>query len=144
MNFSSRLQTWHKREGDSLYSGMADLSNMVMCSCGSSTQLSISWTDRNPERRFHCCTKKGRSCGFVAWAGPPMCQRSLQVIPGLLKRCNNYEAIVLQSVKERKKMKFLLGISWVFFIISTINMVMNGLTKILQVVNRASQMQPLL
>ncbi|KAL8227070.1 hypothetical protein R6Q57_016902 [Mikania cordata] len=37
---------------------MADLSNMVMCSCGSPTHISTSSTHRNPRRRFHCSTKK--------------------------------------------------------------------------------------
>ncbi|KAL8214001.1 hypothetical protein R6Q57_003450 [Mikania cordata] len=84
-------------------SSMAD--QFVMCSCGSSTSCTTSWTRRNLGRRFYCCNKKGRGCVFVAWADPPMCPRSKEVIPGLLSRCNNYVEIAKSREKENLKLK---------------------------------------
>ncbi|KAL8232167.1 hypothetical protein R6Q57_001945 [Mikania cordata] len=31
---------------------------LVMCSCGSITSCTTSWTRRNPGRHFYCCKKK--------------------------------------------------------------------------------------
>ncbi|KAL8224172.1 hypothetical protein R6Q57_019647 [Mikania cordata] len=95
-------------------SSMAD--QLLMCSCGSSTSCTTSWTRRNPGRRFYCCKKKGRGCGFVAWADPPMCPRSMEVIPELLSRCNKYEEIAKSRAKENLKLKVLLGCSWFLFV----------------------------
>ncbi|KAK1411340.1 hypothetical protein QVD17_37888 [Tagetes erecta] len=57
----------------------------VFCSCGSASFVRTSLTPANPGRRFHCCIKK---CGFVSWNDPPMCSRSVVVIPGLLRSMN--------------------------------------------------------
>ncbi|GKC61195.1 hypothetical protein Tco_1088793, partial [Tanacetum coccineum] len=47
------------------------------------------------------------------WYDPPMCQRSVQIIPGLLRSRNELEEI-LATVEEKqsKLLKFLI-ISWV-------------------------------
>ncbi|KAL8193322.1 hypothetical protein R6Q57_026903 [Mikania cordata] len=95
-------------------SSMAD--QLVMCLCGSSTSCTTSWTRRNPGRRFYCCKKKGKGCGFVAWADPPIYPRSMEVIPGLLSRCNKYEEIAKSRAKENLKLKVLLGCSWFLFV----------------------------
>ncbi|KAL8198007.1 hypothetical protein R6Q57_011530 [Mikania cordata] len=59
---------------------------------------------------------QGRGCGFVAWADPPMCPRSIEVIHGLLSRCNKYEEIAKSREKENLKLKVLLGCSWFLFV----------------------------
>ncbi|XP_019183765.1 PREDICTED: uncharacterized protein LOC109178688 [Ipomoea nil] len=60
------------------------------CECGNELVIRTSWTDRNPGRRFfHCSESPGRKgCGFFEWTDPPMCPRSICIIPGLLKRIN--------------------------------------------------------
>ncbi|KAL8251625.1 hypothetical protein R6Q59_035318 [Mikania micrantha] len=95
-------------------SSMADQS--VMCSCGSSTSCTTSWTRRNLRRCFYCCNKKGRGCGFVVWADLPTCPRSKEVIPGLFSRCNNYVEIAKSRAKEKLKLKALISCSWFLFV----------------------------
>ena len=34
---------------------------------------------------------KNLKCGFFEWLDPPMCSRSKQIIPGLLKKINRLE-----------------------------------------------------
>ncbi|KAK9049241.1 hypothetical protein SSX86_031792 [Deinandra increscens subsp. villosa] len=86
---------------------------MVLCSCGSATEITTSWTAANPGRRFYCCTKQGVNCGFVAWVDPPMCNRAVAIIPGLLRSMNKLE---LEATRSRDKantsvLDFMLSIS---------------------------------
>ncbi|KAK4391625.1 cytochrome [Sesamum angolense] len=63
--------------------------------------VSISWTNQNPEMRFHSCQDyKREGCGF-AWEDPPMCARAKTVIPGLLARCSRFE----EEIKRMKKVE---------------------------------------
>ncbi|KAL8232877.1 hypothetical protein R6Q57_002655, partial [Mikania cordata] len=53
--------------------------------------LRTSWTSRNPGRRLYGCPEKGSNCKFVGWHDPEMCQRSLEIILGLLRSKNELE-----------------------------------------------------
>ncbi|XP_027152586.1 uncharacterized protein At4g04775-like [Coffea eugenioides] len=78
------------------------------CSCGSKTNLKTSWTDRNPARRYvECANGKVDGCGYWNWYDEEMCERSKQVIPGLLRRINRVETenetLRQQILKLQKK-----------------------------------------
>nr|GEV59955.1 hypothetical protein [Tanacetum cinerariifolium] len=52
-----------------------------------------SWTDTNPGRRFLGCPKiEGQRYIYFHWLDPPMCQRAILIIPGLLRARNMMEA----------------------------------------------------
>ncbi|GKE37018.1 zinc finger, GRF-type containing protein [Tanacetum coccineum] len=89
---------------------------MVRCACGLEGVIRTSWTNRNSGRRFYGCPTLSPTCvNFLRWYDPPMCQRSIQIIPGLLRSHNELEEIVaMVEEKQRKLLKFLI-ISWVVF-----------------------------
>nr|GEY86463.1 zinc finger, GRF-type [Tanacetum cinerariifolium] len=86
---------------------------MVRCACGLEAVIRTSWTNRNLGRRFYGCPTLSLTCvNFLRWYDPPMCQRSVQIIPGLLRSRNELEEIVdMVEEKQRKLLKFLI-ISW--------------------------------
>ncbi|GJZ28484.1 zinc finger, GRF-type containing protein [Tanacetum coccineum] len=84
---------------------------MVRCACGLEAVIRTSWSNQNPGRRFYGCPTLSPTCvNFLRLFDPPMCQRSAQIIPRLLRLCNELEEI-FAMVEE---MKFLI-ISWVVF-----------------------------
>ncbi|KAM0004938.1 putative transcription factor GRF family [Helianthus debilis subsp. tardiflorus] len=85
----------------------------VVCACGSTTIIRTSWTATNPGRRFHCCAREGSNCGFVSWAEPPLCARATEIIPGLLRSINSHEEMARKKDLEVKRLKIVLGITWV-------------------------------
>ncbi|GKA91934.1 hypothetical protein Tco_0813859 [Tanacetum coccineum] len=89
---------------------------MVRCSSGLEAVIRTSWTNRNPGHRFYGCPTLSPTCvNFLRWFDPPMCQKSIQIIPGLLKSRNELkEILVMVEEKRLKLMKFLI-ISWVVF-----------------------------
>ncbi|KAL8240885.1 hypothetical protein R6Q59_014240 [Mikania micrantha] len=64
---------------------------MVVCHCGRFVIVRTSWTDQNPGRRFYSCPMQGTKCQFIGWVDPPMCPRSKEIIPGLLKSKNKVD-----------------------------------------------------
>ncbi|GJS54151.1 hypothetical protein Tco_0627513 [Tanacetum coccineum] len=52
---------------------------------------------------------------FLRWYDSPMCQRSVQIIPGLLRSRNELEEIVAMVEEKRRKLLKFLIISWVVF-----------------------------
>ncbi|GKD34909.1 zinc finger, GRF-type containing protein [Tanacetum coccineum] len=65
------------------------------CTCGLEAVIRTSWTNRNPGRRFYGCPTLSPTCvNFLGWYDPPMCQRSVQIIPGLWRSRNKLEEIV--------------------------------------------------
>ncbi|GJT26634.1 zinc finger, GRF-type containing protein [Tanacetum coccineum] len=86
---------------------------MVRCACGLEAVIRTSWTNRNPGRRFYGCLTLSPTCvNFLRWYDPPMCQRSVQIVPGLLRSRNELEEIVaMVEEKRRKLLKFLIT-SW--------------------------------
>ncbi|GJZ64355.1 zinc finger, GRF-type containing protein [Tanacetum coccineum] len=71
---------------------------MVICGCGNEDKIKTSWTDRNLGRRFYGCRMEATNCGFFGWVDPPMCERSLDVIPRLLKAKNVLEEDLYGSI----------------------------------------------
>ncbi|GJS74928.1 zinc finger, GRF-type containing protein [Tanacetum coccineum] len=68
---------------------------MVRCrTCGSRGVIRTSWTPTNPGRRFFGCSKRGTNCGIIDWYDPPMCDRAVQIIPGLLRRINQLQQTI--------------------------------------------------
>ena len=61
--------------------------------CGKRAYIYTSWTDSNPRRRFWGCTnyRGDLNCGFFRWFDPPICARSKQIIPRLLRRLRELE-----------------------------------------------------
>ncbi|GJY12927.1 zinc finger, GRF-type containing protein [Tanacetum coccineum] len=70
--------------------------------------IRTSRTNRNLGRRFYGCPTLSPTCvNFLRWYDPPMCQRFVQIIPGLLRSRNDLEEIVammqlLASVNNRR------------------------------------------
>ncbi|MFS7907771.1 hypothetical protein Hanom_Chr01g00075231 [Helianthus anomalus] len=76
----------------------------AVCSCGAATCIRTSWTEANPGRRFLCCTD---GCGLLRWIEPPVS------CPRYLMRLKAKEA-------EARRLKFVLGVSWLLFIICVV------------------------
>nr|KAJ0209707.1 hypothetical protein LSAT_V11C400158900 [Lactuca sativa] len=85
---------------------------MVICTCGSVAVRVTSWTDLNPGRRFWSCARNGRSCPFLGWVDDSMCHRAVEVIPGLLRRMNNVQMMLIQAHADVVKLKWILILSW--------------------------------
>ncbi|CAB4281977.1 unnamed protein product [Prunus armeniaca] len=63
------------------------------CKCLKEALIRILWTDLNPGRRFYVCGTQG-------WGDLEMCDRSSQIIPGLLRRIRTMEEkLQLQRAK---------------------------------------------
>ncbi|PWA56774.1 zinc finger, GRF-type [Artemisia annua] len=93
---------------------------MVKCPrCHSVAVIKTSWTNRNPGRRFYGCPQM--DCNrFIDWLDPEMCQRSVVIIPGLLRSLNNHQAMVQDLEQERSRLKKYLIVPWVLFVVSVI------------------------
>nr|KAJ0191033.1 hypothetical protein LSAT_V11C800407600 [Lactuca sativa] len=88
-----------------------------MCFCGREAVVRTSWTSANPGRRFLSCPQKGlffyvkgSRCRFLGWIDPPMCARSMLIIPGLLRNINNANYQVA-------RLKMCLFASWLLFVV---------------------------
>lgn len=82
--------------------------------CQAPAIIRTSWTPANPGRRFYCCSG---SCGFIHWYDPEMCPRATQIIPGLLNSMNDLRATVNQQAIHGRRLKFILGVSWLLFVV---------------------------
>ncbi|GJX43813.1 zinc finger, GRF-type containing protein [Tanacetum coccineum] len=86
---------------------------MVRCACGLEVVIRTSWTNRNLGRRFYGCPTLSLTCvNFLRWYDPPMCQRSVQIIPGLLRSRNELKEIVAMVEEKRCKLLKFLITSW--------------------------------
>ncbi|GJX45548.1 hypothetical protein Tco_0262224, partial [Tanacetum coccineum] len=86
----------------------------VRCACGLEAVIRTSWTNQNLGRRFYGFLTLSPTCvNFLRWYDPPMCQRSVQIIPGLLRSRNELEEIVAMVEEKRRKLLKFLIISWV-------------------------------
>ncbi|GJT57134.1 hypothetical protein Tco_0992188 [Tanacetum coccineum] len=75
----------------------------------------------NPGRRFYGCPTISPTCvNFLQWFDPPMCQRSVQIIPGLLRSRNELKEILTMVEEKRLKLMKFLIISWVVFFMFTV------------------------
>ncbi|PWA38114.1 zinc finger, GRF-type [Artemisia annua] len=77
------------------------------CRCGLPTILKTSWKPRNPGRRFHCCPKPEPNCGIVDWYDPPMCERSVAIIPGLLNNMNRLQDSSRENLLKARRLKWI-------------------------------------
>ncbi|XP_012841561.1 PREDICTED: uncharacterized protein LOC105961843 [Erythranthe guttata] len=102
---SSGSSSSHRRSGSNNFSGVKLHREMPRyCDCGYMVAVQTSWTATNPGRRFVACPERGVSgCRFFNWCDPEMCDRSKQIIPGLLKRINYLEAQVPLEVSALVK-----------------------------------------
>ena len=84
---------------------------MVQCWCGQTALIHTSWNNRNLGRRFY------GYCDFIDWYDPPMCARSVSIIPGLLRARNAIQATLDDTRREAAKMKKYLILSWILFLL---------------------------
>nr|XP_027071794.1 uncharacterized protein LOC113696605 [Coffea arabica] len=99
------------------------------CNCGKQVLMMISWTDLNPKRRFCRCPNyrvipfplyRNRGMQVLGLGDPEMCQRSKDIIPGLIRTKNKLEFEIerlqenskLQEAKLRR-LKMFLFLHWV-------------------------------
>ncbi|GJZ54698.1 putative reverse transcriptase domain-containing protein [Tanacetum coccineum] len=76
---------------------------MALCFCGHHAVTRTSWTDTNPGRRFLACPQiDGERCIYFDWVGPPMCQRAMMIISGLLRVRNRMKADMMVLAKVGK------------------------------------------
>ncbi|GKA43934.1 hypothetical protein Tco_0736658 [Tanacetum coccineum] len=87
---------------------------MVRCSCGLKAVIRTSWTNRNPGWRLYGCpTLSPTYVNFIRWFDPPMCQRFVQIILGLLRSRNELKEILAMVEEKRLKLMKFLIINWV-------------------------------
>ncbi|GJV65713.1 zinc finger, GRF-type containing protein [Tanacetum coccineum] len=87
---------------------------VARCACGLEVVIRTSWTNRNPGHRFYGCPTLSPTCvNFLKWYDPPMCQRYVQIIQGLLRSRNKLEEIVAMVEEKRRKLLKFIIISWV-------------------------------
>ncbi|KAK4427159.1 hypothetical protein Salat_1484800 [Sesamum alatum] len=110
------------------------------CRCGQQVFVRTSWTNRNPGRRFRGCPGAlGSYCDCFEWIDPPMCRRSTEIIPRLLRRLNNYESSLHKanvlandlnaSVRRCRRLLRLTTILFTCFIIFTAMYALRPCTK---------------
>ncbi|GFP80426.1 hypothetical protein PHJA_000186000 [Phtheirospermum japonicum] len=79
------------------------------CHCDGEKTLNLktSWTKRNPGRRYWACPKYGTNgyCGIFIWLDGEMCERSKQIIPGLLKKIDKFEDEINECKINEKKLE---------------------------------------
>ncbi|GJZ36494.1 hypothetical protein Tco_0582685 [Tanacetum coccineum] len=78
---------------------------MVRCWCSRFAIIKTSWTDGYPGYRFYACSIQGTQCGWIDWVDPPMCPRSVQIIPGLLRARKGHEAKIQELTNQVSKLK---------------------------------------
>ncbi|GJV85981.1 zinc finger, GRF-type containing protein [Tanacetum coccineum] len=89
---------------------------MALCLCGLPAVTRTSWTDTNPGHRFLGCLKiEGQRCIYFHWLDPPICQRAMLIISGLLRARNRMEADMMVLVQANRNLKKYLILSWVAF-----------------------------
>ncbi|PWA76480.1 zinc finger, GRF-type [Artemisia annua] len=87
---------------------------MVVCTCGRKAVVKTSWTYTNPGRRFYGCPSMGSDCPFLGWFYPPMCPRSVEIIPGLLRRINVLEEVADFFEEQLFKYRNISSSAWFF------------------------------
>ncbi|WOG95593.1 hypothetical protein DCAR_0414918 [Daucus carota subsp. sativus] len=92
----------------SSYSSASNVHSPDFCGCGMSPVLRTSWTDMNPGRRFWGCSmymNRRIGCNFHQWQDPPVCGRSRNILPGLLKRIERLECESENRGRNERRMK---------------------------------------
>ncbi|KAH7866931.1 hypothetical protein Vadar_026860 [Vaccinium darrowii] len=84
-------------------------------SCSGKRIIQASWTTANPGRRFISGPKN--ECDDFGWFDPPMCNRSTQIIPGLLRKINRLEGNLMACKARERKLWTAVVVSWVLIAI---------------------------
>ncbi|KAK4438423.1 hypothetical protein Salat_0176600 [Sesamum alatum] len=98
-NPTNRAYSTHKSDssGDSL---------LKVYNCGKEAVVRTSWTNTNPGRRFRGYPGNRSSyCGSFQWVDPPMCRRSQEIIPGLLRCMSNYENMIKRAAEQVEELE---------------------------------------
>ncbi|XP_073154089.1 uncharacterized protein [Henckelia pumila] len=102
---------------------------LVFCKCGKRAALMVSWTPDKPGRRFHDCRNwKAMStisihrffsngCNYFVWEDPPMCPRTMTIIPDLKWKLAVLEVYKKETKKENRNLKLMLAGSGLTFIL---------------------------
>ncbi|KAH7860315.1 hypothetical protein Vadar_011998 [Vaccinium darrowii] len=80
-------------------------------SCCGQRIIQTSWTTTNPRRRFFFCLKN--ECDDFMRFDPPMCKRSVQIIPRLLRKMNCLENNLMSCKAKERKLWAALVVYWV-------------------------------
>ncbi|GJZ83622.1 hypothetical protein Tco_0648795 [Tanacetum coccineum] len=62
-----------------------------------------------------CPQIDGQRCIYFGWVDPPICQRAMLIIPGLLRARNRMEADMMVLVQANRNLKKYLILSWLTF-----------------------------
>ncbi|CAL5193526.1 unnamed protein product [Lathyrus oleraceus] len=93
------------------YGSRSSSRSRYVCKCGLDAPLMTTWTNANPDRRFHGCemykVQGFKKCSHFVWLDEEMNPREKEVISALLKNINEEKATVKSyKVKEEElKMK---------------------------------------
>ncbi|KAH7836598.1 hypothetical protein Vadar_003316 [Vaccinium darrowii] len=79
--------------------------------CGNQREMHTYWAMVNPGRRFVFCPNNVYK--DFDWLDSPMRERSVQIIPGLLRRGNRMEAEIARLEAKEKKLFVALPMIWV-------------------------------
>ena len=94
------------------------LQKMPICACGNrDLAIVTSWSDRNPRRRFWSCIRNERMCDWIGWFDEPMCPRSVEVIPGLIRSMNKLQESLQRATLQARMYKLIILFSWGLFAI---------------------------
>ncbi|KAL8208990.1 hypothetical protein R6Q57_008402 [Mikania cordata] len=89
--------------------------SMAFWACGKQEIVRTSWTSKNSGRRFFSCPEQ---------FNPPMCDRSVDIILGLLKSKYDIQVKVEESVVESRILKKKLLFSWICFSVVLLGILM--------------------
>ncbi|KAL8551141.1 hypothetical protein ACS0TY_000284 [Phlomoides rotata] len=87
-------------------------SRPVTCRCKNEAIVVTSWKNGNCGRRFHGCQLYPNDgyCNFFKWIDPPMCDRAVEIIPGLLRRMNEQRAEIRNAQIIAEKLKEMINV----------------------------------
>ncbi|CAI9290670.1 unnamed protein product [Lactuca saligna] len=89
---------------------------MLICACGNrDLAIVTSWSDRNLGRQFWSCLRNERRCGWSGWFDEPMCHRSVEVIPRLIRSMNKLQESLQQATLQARMYKLIILFSWALF-----------------------------
>ncbi|KAL8468202.1 hypothetical protein ACS0TY_031437 [Phlomoides rotata] len=84
--------------------------NVVKCYCSIEAAIVTSWKEANVGRRFRGCAKYPNDgyCRFFQCVDTPMCDRSKEIIPSLLKKINDQRIQIANKEDMEEKYKAML------------------------------------
>ncbi|KAK6152273.1 hypothetical protein DH2020_014908 [Rehmannia glutinosa] len=86
----------------------------LRCYCGYELRIHTSWTKSNPGRRFISCPERGvNKCGFFKWIDDDNCDRSRNIISGLLDKLKLARTELASTRQHVQFLKKMVMISWI-------------------------------